>query len=393
MLKKLRRIILFFLIFLTPVQLSFHYWPAFSSISSVKVDYLSPTLYLSDIIIIAFLVLDIPRSKRATVRLSNLSPAYYLLLLFTVTNIMFSFLPLLSFYKYLRLLLYYLLFKTLIGNRHEFIKTLPFALPLSLVWVCFLAFWQFGIRHSVGGLWFWLGERPLSLTMPMVAKINLKSFGMFLRAYATLPHPNALAGYLSVSIFLLASFRQKFTKPVLMLCLACLFITFSRSGVLATLIMLLYFSLRKRKKYASRLLLFVLILSVAASVLIGDPNSIPGRYLLIKQALLIIYRHPLFGSGLGTFPAVSSVLQPVHNLPLLLLSELGIPLFSLLCLLGLEFFNLLWKNTMLWSRMIIADVILLGLIDHYWLTSVQNLLLLTLVTSWIVIKSREDIYG
>src|SRR5687767_12118252 len=44
-----------FLLFL-PTQLGIHFWPDFSSIFGIRVDYLSPTIYLTDLLVF-FLIL------------------------------------------------------------------------------------------------------------------------------------------------------------------------------------------------------------------------------------------------------------------------------------------------------------------------------------------------
>src|SRR5438045_3032019 len=48
----------FFLLFLffLPTQFGKHFWPTYTIVSGLRIDYLSPTIYASDIILLAFLV-------------------------------------------------------------------------------------------------------------------------------------------------------------------------------------------------------------------------------------------------------------------------------------------------------------------------------------------------
>jgi O-antigen ligase len=113
---------------------------------------------------------------------------------------------------------------------------------------------------------------------------------------------------------------------------------------------------------------------------------------LIKNALTLITAHPLFGVGLGNYlPSVSGFqkplpstlyIQPVHNIFLLLLSEIGI--IGLLFILAFLFktYQRLYgmqdgrKNSLL---IVISVILILGLFDHYWLTLQQNQLFLAVI--------------
>ena len=45
-----------FLLILLPTQLGFHFWPSWSLVLGRRIDYLSPTLYLTDILIFIILM-------------------------------------------------------------------------------------------------------------------------------------------------------------------------------------------------------------------------------------------------------------------------------------------------------------------------------------------------
>ena len=56
---KLRNILLFLFLLLIPTQLGRHFWPEWSYVLGIRVDYLSPVLYLVDIIWILLLISNI----------------------------------------------------------------------------------------------------------------------------------------------------------------------------------------------------------------------------------------------------------------------------------------------------------------------------------------------
>jgi O-antigen ligase len=126
------------------------------------------------------------------------------------------------------------------------------------------------------------------------------------------------------------------------------------------------------------------------------------RWQLMRAAFLMIKSAPLAGVGLNNFivclPAFWSMigftywLQPVHNFYLLLASETGfVGLLILGWFLFLTFKNL-WKIencsfkgiTPKQLQIALIVILLLGLVDHYWLTLQQTQLLLAIVLglSW-----------
>jgi O-antigen ligase len=120
-------------------------------------------------------------------------------------------------------------------------------------------------------------------------------------------------------------------------------------------------------------------------------EAVTQREELLKATGNIILSRPLFGVGLHNFlPTVGRVqkplsptlyLQPVHNILLLIMAEIGI--------IGLIFF--LWflfktyqhlrrlpNNTRNVLMIILSVILILGLFDHYWLTLQQGQLLFAL---------------
>lgn len=347
---------IFLLILLLPSQLAYHFWPSWSLINGIRVDYLSPTLYLTDLIILGLFL-----TSRLRVRIP------LPLIIFVVLNILISYSPLASLYKWLRVLEYFWLFKYLV-NFYE-LKTINYALALSILWTSTLAWWQFFLQHSVGGLWYWLGERTFSITTPGIAKVFISQLGLVMRPYATMPHPNALAGWLLVAGLIVEGWPR-------IVSLITIPLTFSRS------VILLLPALLWRKSKLLTLLLFVMSFVLFANV--GNPSSLPERLALNQLAINSISNSPLFGVGLGNFIyQVPTIRQPVHNIYLLLAAELGVPATAMVVFLIIgKLKNLLRLEN--WNlRIAILSILLTGLADHYWLTLHQNSLLLVILLAYV----------
>src|SRR5476649_2203358 len=56
------KLLSYLLIFLLPTQLGIHFWPNFSLLLGIRVDYLSPTLYVTDVVILSLIVINARQS-------------------------------------------------------------------------------------------------------------------------------------------------------------------------------------------------------------------------------------------------------------------------------------------------------------------------------------------
>jgi len=355
---KLEKGLLFLLILLLPSQLAYHFWPSWSLIHGIRVDYLSPTLYLTDIIIIGLFLIS---RLRIRVPLS--------VIIFVVLNTLNSALPLLAIYKWLRLLEYFWLFKYLVSQKNRLLNLVPWTLSLAVLWTSGLAWVQFLLQRSVGGPLYWLGERTFSISTPGIAKIAIGywplAIGQVLRPYATLPHPNALAGWLLVAGLVVGRWP-------LVISLITIPLTFSRS------VILLLPALLWRKSKLFTLLLFVISFVLFAKL--GNPASFSERAVLNQKAIQTIKRFPIFGVGLGNFIYhVPVIRQPVHNIYLLAASELGLPA---LFVIGYFVIKNLFQISNFKFQIALAVVLATGAVDHYWLTLHQNSLLLVILLAY-----------
>ncbi len=376
--RPLPKLLVFLLGLLLPTQLAIHFWPDWSFVSGRPVDYLSPTIFATDILII-FLVLP-----QFTILFRKYRQILITLVIFAFLNILFSISPVLTIYKWSCVIEYLFLILFLINNFYLF-SPLRLGLILSLTWTGFLAVLQFDHQSSLGGLWVWLGERPLSLVQINIAKVDFLH-ELLLRPYATFPHPNALAGFMLVIYWLLK-------KPLLRLLIAAvLFLTFSRTAIIVFIFLNLVIYIKNKPKLF-KIISVALFISLLIIILISLKNfpSLTERVSLSNIAVHNISLHPLLGTGLGTFiPSLESnalVHQPVHNTYLLLASELGLSLVVLLTIVALKYL-LQIKNREL--KIALLSISLTGLFDHYWLTSHQNILLLTILLALSITKLQNN---
>src|SRR5476651_2543095 len=62
---KLSLLFFYLLILFLPTQLGKHFWPNFSFVYGIRVDYLSPTIYISDILFVLLFFLSIFSLRKA----------------------------------------------------------------------------------------------------------------------------------------------------------------------------------------------------------------------------------------------------------------------------------------------------------------------------------------
>ncbi len=366
------------IILFLPTQLGLHFWPDFSRAAGIKVDYLSPTLYFTDLLILLYLSVN-------TISLINWSRkhlrSFLFYFLFVAFNIAVAISPFNSLFWWLRFSIYLLFFITLRLNKVTF-KEIRETLLLSTAIVIVIELGQFLTQSSLGGLFYWLGERFFSSSTPGLARIPL--FGLDLvRVPSTFSHPNSLAGYLLIVFYLFwgngSSLWQRY------LFVFGLFLTFSKAAILTLFLVTLL------QSHHLFLILCFTVFSIAQLFLSSLPSSfqfISDRLFLLLPAKKIIVDHPL-GVGLGNFiPSLANYLpgsfllpaklQPVHNLFLLLFSELGLPGLASLGYLIKKNSKKLLKPAFLG---LLTIVVITGTFDHYWWTLPQNRLILLLAAA------------
>ncbi|MCX7881023.1 MAG: O-antigen ligase family protein [Patescibacteria group bacterium] len=371
-----------FLLFL-PTQLAKHFFLGFSYLSGVRVDYLAIKIYLTDVIFFFLLCLNLK-----TV-FSFFKKNYWLFFLLFF-NFIFALNKQVAFYYSVKVLEWLAVFIIFTKNQLSFKKIL-LAFAANGFLELTLAIFQLFYQRSLQGVVYFLGERYFTLITPGIAKISF--FGKeILRPYASFSHPNSLAGfYLLLYFFVLTNkkinrfFYWRFF--ILFVSASLIFLSFSKIAIIGFLFLNLIYFLKNNKNcglcFFSRTTTFF-ILSLIFLQGKGDPHSFLKRVELFKNSLIIIIQHPLFGVGLGNYllaqnhfssPYPLFFNQPVHNIFLLIIAEIGIPMAFFL------FYKLFFflKKRKFTIDYLLLTIIFTGFFDHYWLTLQQNFFLLAIV--------------
>lgn len=409
----LENMLLFLFIALLPTQLGKHFFLPFSYISGVRVDYLAPALYLTDIIVLVLAVLNW-RIFLGTVKNRFLLPLLFLLL---IHSTVFAQSPSLAYYRLLKIVEVFFVFfliHRLKPNQHLVLWSFLSGLTLQVI----LSVWQFAIKSSVQGFFYFFGERAITLSTPDIAKASLQGVEI-LRPYGTFSHPNSLAGFYLLIYTYVLTLQTKYNwlkKTILFGASILIFMSFSKVAIaLFVLVNFIYViqkeffnpvvimrSHRRRSNLMMRLLRTarndtcwlcivsqILVLSVLAFIFTSaqtDPLSLDKRILFMNQTFSTIKENLFAGVGLGHHVIALSKLpvkyfistfQPVHNIFLYVLSEIGIVLFGILLIFGTK--QILRRFSTVSFGLCFLVVFLTGFVDHYWITLQQNFLLLGVI--------------
>jgi O-antigen ligase len=392
----LLRLILLFL----PTQLTAHFWPSWSYVLGIKVDYLAPVIYSTDLLIFALIALWVAKQKTFSLKIKPIAA----LAAFAALNIIFSNNHILTLTSWLKITPEIMFGCYVFGNSDKVLKTLNKPLILGALLISLLALAQFYLKSSVGGILYWVGERQLDVNTPGIEKTYLLN-NHFLRSYSTFPHPNAAAGFIS-AVLLLYSTKGKAHTIARLILMAAVLTTFSKSAFLVLVIIfaLKIQNIKPQENILKVMFYFVttlsLLLPLANTLLLTNtgfqmPETLSRRLQLAAWSGSIISQNPLLGTGLGGFivelqkvadsslmrsDTLDAILQPVHNIFLLLTAETGIVGLVLTILtisLALKKFSN--QNTRFGYALLF--ILLTGSTDHYWLTIKQTRLLMVLIFS------------
>ena len=393
-LQSARESTVYLLLILLPTQLAFHFWPSWAFVFGIRVDYLAPAIYLTDVLALILIFTNIGVYRKYLKFLLAI-------FVFAVINTFFSTSPFVSGYKWLKIFEMVCLGLVFAKSKIPIDKTIK-TLFYSAIFFSLIGILQFVFSRSLGGLLYFIGERSFTSQAPGIALVSI--FGrVFLRAYSTFPHPNSLAGYLGVLLIFFLGFRKKspFTVFGLSIVLLCFLLGFSLTAFLALFLALSIKYLFRKKNLFRKLSFTFFYSSVFVSLLLPVfsrkllllsteiGQSITQRLDFSFLAGKMISERFLVGEGLNSFIvntprfkgilSYSWILQPVHNVPLLVLSETGI--FGLLILFILFYKSI--KNTLESGRtrftLVILFIVITWTLDHYWFTLQQNLLLVSII--------------
>ncbi len=358
----------YLLLVLIPTQFGLHLWPDWAYVLGRRIDYLSPTLFITDIVL--FLVIlfwlkdrafhNAPRSKKNVVM-----PSGYILLAtgFVIVNVLLAASQPVAVYKWIKLLEFILLGWYIISTKQKGATVIPY-ISLGVLYTSVLAIMQFVVQRSVGGFFWVLGERTFSLDTPGISRFDFcllehSPCMLLLRPYATFSHPNVLGGFLAtvlpVILFMVLTntltirtlVQRVYYWVVLLLGLVALLITFSRSawivgglGLLTVVILFLsgkHFGTREHVARSVTIVLLLIVTGITWLSIIFAPSATSEsvvRRIELNRAAVDMWRvSPVFGKGLGNFMIVLpesdvsryiNFIQPAHNIFLLALAEVGV---------------------------------------------------------------------
>ena len=391
-----RKFIFYLLLLFLPTQFGKHFWPDFSYVLGIRVDYLSPTLYFTDILIGTLFVLWI--FSKGKFQISNFKfliksqvLIYELIFAFFLVGIGLSKSPPLGFYGLVKLLEFVFFgFYTAAHFKDLKKETVLILFSAGILFESLLSIFQFLNHGSLQGIFYFFGERIFNSQTPGIANASLGG-ALVLRPYGTFSHPNVLAGYLVVVMTLIAgrimNQELRIKKIALGLILtigtAALLLTLSRVAVFVWVIICVFCLLRKFMIQNS----YFIILFAAALLFLGMVTPLGSRFVdlrltdeavvqrgaLINNSLAMVKEHSVFGVGLNNFIInlpLHEKIQPVHNIFLLIASETG--------LVGLGFFAWFlyktYKRIMIHNSLfiILSSILILGMFDHYPLTLQQG---------------------
>ncbi|MFC1750457.1 O-antigen ligase family protein [Pseudomonadota bacterium] len=377
--------------------------------------YISFFVYLADLLLVCsfiFYGISFLRKERVKFKGFGYREFFAYLMVFLLLMVVSVFvsevkeISLFQTFRFLELLLLYVLITNEVLKKKEVLRYFIFGMCFQAV----IGIGQYILQGSVGLRA--IGEPIIGSDVQGVAKMDLGGEKV-LRSYGTFSHPNVFAGLLVAAIvFTFSAFRNKigYILPVVaLLCLGLLF-TFSRTGILAIgTVFLMYVSLIDRKipiktvlLFASIIMFFVVTFNLedvvwSRFILGGDTQAGIERIDYMNISKRMISDRP-WGTGLGSFTLemqdyTSDKLapwthQPVHNIYLLFINELGLVggLFFTF-LIGFLFLKLVQALKFLKDKaedrdyciMLLAllmGIIIMGLFDHYLITIYQGQVML-----------------
>ena len=340
------------------------------------------------------------------------------LLLAAGVSVIFSFDADLAYTSWIRLLEAGALFSAITVLSFDF-KKISIAWVMSAVIQSLFGIVQFFTQFSPANKWLGLAEHWPSVGGSVILQTSTERW---LRAYGSFPHPNILGGFLVIGLLCLAylllnskTLQQRLMLDISLVIIAIgLFLSFSRSAwgaTILTLVALGVWTFRQhqpdwQKRFMVMAVIIVLTLvpltamfsELVSTRMMGqepvEVNSIQLRLTFTEQAWQLIQNNFWTGTGVGNYtlgvyqqingswPAY--YYQPVHNLYLLILTELGVIGFGLfIILLGWLAVSLvkapgsLEKITV---GLMLAAVLFISLFDHYFWTLFSGILMF-----WIIL--------
>ncbi len=284
-------------------------------------------------------------------------------------------------------------------------KTILHLFIASLIFQTLIAIIQFALQSSIGLSL--LGESRLSPETLNVAKLSLGGFKI-LRAYGTQTHANILGGLLSLGIistiylYITEEVRKRTAVSLLIILGLGLFLSFSRSAWLATAVSItLFLAFRKYKIEYARIQKIIagILITILLSTITGLLPFVWYRYLSstsagervnqVYSSAHMMLENP-FGVGMGNFTNAADLysnvklmpweFEPVHNVYLLIGTELGVLAMAIALFFTAQLFLRLFSSLkevqgkykclpVYFGIIAFSHVFILMNFDHYFYTS------------------------
>lgn len=416
------RLLFYTFLVLLPVQLGRHFWPEQSFVNGIRIDYLSPTIYATDILIFVLAIVWLYTIKRHQFFFTFLVAGIYIGMSTQNHHVLPTLAKLLTLSEMIFLAVY-------IRTERPDVTVTGLCLCIASLWSSLLAWLQFATQHSLGEMWWFAGERTFTVSTPGIARILIEG-DLMLRPYATFPHPNVLAGFLIISSPLIYSSMRSAHIPqwlrygAMFFIASTILISFSRSAWIAGILMVAttgIYVVSRQGITQSVLMIFhhkkiILIASVCLALLIPvfiqrfeelfttDNQSISHRVLLMSAARSMVREHPIIGVGLNRFipmlPQYISItsagdLQPVHNVFLLVASETGAFGLGLFLFFGGKTYINIWharkKSPYAFPFFLsLIALFVVGMFDHYIYTIHQTQLLVGIIVGFSMNIDRQS---
>ncbi|OGE02545.1 hypothetical protein A3G16_03385 [Candidatus Curtissbacteria bacterium RIFCSPLOWO2_12_FULL_41_16] len=389
-----------------PIQLNKFFWPSHSFVLGLPIDYRAITVYLSDLAIFAYLAIFVLENWRSLPKIyKDAKTIIWILALFNLylffTSFLISYQPFPALWFTLKIFEFSL---TSIAASVTFSKknlhgVIRHVITFSVLWQSALVIWQFVFQRTLG-LWI-LGERTFDSSTTAIAHAQILGHQL-LRPYGTFPHPNVAAAFFVISAIILSSLKlsKRITRVQifsLLVPVVATLLTFSKSAILA--IVLAGLIMRGSAKNLLFGLVFLAIIAVGSLKSVSDFQlaTIAERLMLSQASLDITKVNPLFGVGSGNFILELSklnlfslaeirLLQPVHNVFLLILAENGI----IGLLLFVSFLLVIARQITTKPKVAIFIVILVfASLDHFLWTLQQGQLLFWLSAGYILSNQKN----
>ena len=384
---------------LLSTQLGTFFFLPFSFLSGIRIDYLAPAIYVTDILVILLILINID-----TVVFTLRKPQVLLIGFLFGISVFFALSPEVGIYRYVKGIEWiglFAVFKAYYSRpSNKLLQYTLVALFAGAMFQLILAVLQLINKSSLQGIFYWFGERYMTLSTPDVAKATIADT-FFLRPYGTFSHPNSLGGFYLLIYFFVTSMPLFNSFPrlrgaILTSSLLLILLSFSKTAIICFFVLsIVPFArvvIEGKCKYCNVARIFVLL--VVAGIFAssqGDPFNLHKRWTLVQDSVTIITQDVLSGTGPGNYLIAQNqfpiryttyFLQPVHNIALLFLAENGLVIGGAILALLYKPISALVRNK---AFLYCAGVVLLsGMFDHYWFTLQQNFMLTAVVLGVIV---------